>query len=123
MAVTWYRGATRAVIDLLVIVLLVAPLYLYLLRVDAFDSVFAWSRSHEEWEIDELFALAFCLGLIAVVYAWRRLVDLRREMNRRQDAEAEAHRLARHDALTGLPNRRRFLEEFMRYRDGRCAQT
>ena len=39
-------------------------------------------------------------------------MDLRAEMQQRRVAEGEAQRLARHDALTGLPNRRRFLEEF-----------
>ena len=37
---------------------------------------------------------------------------MRSEIAQRQEAEREAHRLARHDVLTGLPNRRCFLEEF-----------
>ncbi len=36
-------------------------------------------------------------------------------MAQRKEAESEAHRLARHDVLTGLPNRRRFLEEFSQW--------
>ena len=113
--VAWYRGKSRAYFDLLLIALAVAPLYAYLVYIDAFDTVFQWSRAHEDWEIDELFALVFCLGLIAVAFSWRRLADIRREMAQRKEAENEAHRLARHDVLTGLPNRRRFLEEFSQW--------
>jgi diguanylate cyclase (GGDEF)-like protein len=43
-----------------------------------------------------------------VVYGYRRLSDLSREMGARCAAEQEAHRMARHDPLTGLPNRRFF---------------
>jgi predicted signal transduction protein with EAL and GGDEF domain len=111
-AVTWYRGRSRTYIDLLVIALMIAPLYAYLLYVEAFDTVFRWSRDHEGWEVDELVALVFCLGLVAIAFSWRRYMDLRREMAQRKEAELESHRLARHDVLTGLPNRRRFLEEF-----------
>jgi len=93
------------------------PLFLYLLEIDAFDLVYQWSRGHEDYEIDELFALGFCLGLMAVIYSWRRLADLRKEMAQRKAAESEAHRLARHDVLTGLPNRRSFLEEFQNCAD------
>lgn len=107
-AVTWYRGRSRTYIDLLVIALMIAPLYAYLLYVDAFDTFFRWSRVHEDWEIDELFTLVFCLGLVAIAFSWRRYMDLRREMAQRKEAELESHRLARHDVLTGLPNRRRF---------------
>ena len=108
----WYSGRTRAYIDLLLIVALIAPLFIFLVHLDAFDLIHDWSRAHEDWEVDELFALGFCLGLVAIVFSWRRLIDLRREMTRRKEAELESHRLARHDVLTGLPNRRRFLEEF-----------
>jgi diguanylate cyclase (GGDEF)-like protein len=111
---TWYSDRTRTFIDLVAIAALIAPLFALLIYVEAFDNVFEWSRAHEDWEIDELFALGFCLGLIAIIFAWRRLVDLRGEMAERKEAEQEAHRLARHDVLTGLPNRRRFLESFQK---------
>jgi len=58
------------------------------------------------------------LGFAAVFYAWRRLIDLRNEIAERQRVVQEAHLLARHDVLTGLPNRRGFLEAFPKWIDG-----
>ena len=111
---TWYRARPRAQRDLVVILALAVPLYAVIVSLDAFDRAYPWIIQHEYWELEEFIALMFCLGLAGIVYAQRRLTDLRREMVQRQEAEREAHRLARHDVLTGLPNRRRFLEEFPR---------
>jgi len=63
-------------------------------------------------QIDELVALLFFIGIAAIVFSARRINDLRKEMRQRRAAEGEAQRLARHDALAVLPNRRRFLKEF-----------
>ena len=52
------------------------------------------------------------LGVAAKIYSVRRTIDLRREVVARRKAQAEAHQMARHDVLTGLPNRRRFIEDF-----------
>ncbi len=84
----------------------------FILVVDAFDVVFSWTIKHASYELEEFLALLFCLGLAAVVYGYRRVGDLRQEVSQRQRAEEEARWLARHDPLTGLPNRRRFLEDF-----------
>jgi diguanylate cyclase (GGDEF)-like protein len=98
--------------DLVIILALSVPVYVFLVWLDAFDLFFKYSRSHEDYQLDELVALVFFIGLAAIVFSARRINDLRKEMQERRAAESEAQRLARHDALTGLPNRRRFLEEF-----------
>jgi diguanylate cyclase (GGDEF)-like protein len=46
-----------------------------------------------------------------MVYGFRRYQDVSREIRARISAELEARNLARHDALTGLPNRRFFAEK------------
>ncbi len=75
------------------------------------SNVYQATRSHEDWQLDELVTVIVFLGLASLLYAIRRLRQSRREMARRRFAEDEAGHLARHDALTGLPNRRSFLEE------------
>ena len=111
-AAAWYRGRSRAQRDLLVILALALPLYAMIRTVDVVDQRYGRTLHTLFWEFGEVVGLLFCLGLAFMVFAWRRLSDLKSEIAQRQEAEREAHRLAHHDILTGLPNRRRFLEEF-----------
>ena len=111
---TWYRRLSKAQFDALIILSLSLPTYLFLRWAEAFDLVYAFTRAHEEWELDELIALFFVIGIASAVFGLRRLFDLRSEVKRRQVAEEEANKLARHDPLTGLPNRRHFLDEASR---------
>jgi diguanylate cyclase (GGDEF)-like protein len=57
------------------------------------------------------FALLIVFMSVALVFgAMRKSLHLRREMVARARAETEARVLARHDSLTGLPNRRLLIE-------------
>jgi predicted signal transduction protein with EAL and GGDEF domain len=58
------------------------------------------------------------LGIAAKIFSARRVVDLREEVALRRKAEGEAYHMARHDVLTGLPNRRWFIEDFQRSSGG-----
>jgi diguanylate cyclase (GGDEF)-like protein len=109
-----YDRKTRAIFDALVIFVLAIPAFAILLDIDGFELLYRWSRRHETWQLDEFFVLVLCVGAAAVVFSIRRVVDLGYEMEERKQAEEEAHQLARHDVLTGLPNRRRFLELFQK---------
>ena len=53
----------------------------------------------------------FCLGLGGFLVSVRASMQLREEVWRRMQSEAEADQIARLDALTGLPNRRVLTEE------------
>ena len=53
----------------------------------------------------------FVLGIPWMIYGFRRYQDLSGEIKARSAAELEARNLARHDPLTGLPNRRFFEEK------------
>jgi len=57
-----------------------------------------------------LVMLTGCLGVGAVVATIRKSILLRKAIAARMAAEALAERTARHDSLTGLPNRRLFQE-------------
>lgn len=79
-------------------------------EVDAFDAFYEFSRSHEDWELDELAILVLNLAVgmcIALIVRSRQLVTVVKE---RDQAEKAAQRFACHDALTGLPNRRAFTD-------------
>ena len=49
------------------------------------------------------------LNIAVLLFGWRRYSDLRREVDQRRQAEAEANHLADTDALTGCLNRRSLL--------------
>lgn len=112
MLTTWLTGMPRARRDLIVILALSAPVFAFLVSIDALDAFFEYSRRHEDYEIDEIVSFLFFVGIAGIIFSVRRISDLGEEMGQRRAAEGEAQRLARHDALTGLPNRRRYLEEF-----------
>ena len=65
---------------------------------------------YEDYRIDEFLFILILVGVGSLVVASRRTIELRSEIRRREDAEARVLRLARHDPLTGLPDRRIFSE-------------
>lgn len=78
---------------------------------DLFEKLTLFASRHENWQLDELINVLFFFAVCAIVLSIRHNIQLRREVKRREYAEFQAQRLARHDPLTGLPNRRVFLEE------------
>jgi diguanylate cyclase (GGDEF)-like protein len=66
---------------------------------------------HADWEVDDIIFVLFMLSAAMMIYGFRRYQDLSREIKARTAAELDARNLARHDPLTGLPNRRFFKEK------------
>ncbi|MBP1807343.1 putative bifunctional diguanylate cyclase/phosphodiesterase [Rubellimicrobium aerolatum] len=86
--------------------LLVLALFWLAHRADLLERFFAFSRAHEDWELDEIFSLVAVAALVAPLLLWRWNRSLARAHGETAAAQAEAQRVALHDPLTGLPNRR-----------------
>ncbi len=97
----------RTYSDSLGIVLLGAVGWGLLARLDLFERFHAFSRTHEQWGLDEAVAFLVAAALVMPVLLWRSNRRLNTALARKSLAEAQARRIADHDILTGLPNRRR----------------
>jgi diguanylate cyclase (GGDEF)-like protein len=105
---------TRKTIDstLLGVTLVVVAGQLAAINFDLFETLYAFSRAHEDWEIDEFFTLVlFSFSGMATILVARTL-QLKRALGARDAAEREARVMSRQDPLTGLPNRRALQEHF-----------
>jgi diguanylate cyclase (GGDEF)-like protein len=70
------------------------------IQFDLFDRLAAFAREPSAWPLPQIAAASFVLALGAILFAFRRMVDLR-----------NAWEVARCDDLTGLANRRQFFEQ------------
>jgi diguanylate cyclase (GGDEF)-like protein len=104
----WNLSATRDAFLLLgfaTIIFVVAHVY------DLPPHLLQFGLDYADWEADDAIFLLFMLSAALVIYGFRRYRDLLGEIKARIGAESEARKLARHDPLTGLPNRRFFEEQ------------
>src|ERR1700712_2224011 len=60
--------------------------------------------------LNDLLMLVACMGLALCGASVRKSILLRQLMLQRDAAAAQAEAIARHDGLTGLANRRRFID-------------
>jgi diguanylate cyclase (GGDEF)-like protein len=111
----WYARQSRVVTDLIVIGLVGLPIYLAAVWYDALDKFIEIANEPQNDTIDWLVLLVVFLGVAAKIFSIRRVIDLHHEVAARRKTEAEAYRLARLDVLTGLPNRRWFIEDFEKW--------
>jgi diguanylate cyclase (GGDEF)-like protein len=73
--------------------------------------VLQFGINHRDWEVDNLLFMLVIMSFALLIFGYRRVKDLSQAMRARKLAELDALRLARHDPLTGLPNRRFFVEK------------
>jgi diguanylate cyclase (GGDEF)-like protein len=99
-------GTVDAIIIIIFCIIMLFVEYAY----DLAPRLFQFAIDYREWEIDNLIFVTFVASIAMVIFSFRRVRELAFEMNARRGAELEAQKLARHDALTGLPNRRFFVE-------------
>lgn len=88
----------------------IAGTYIVAHYYDLPSRLFQFGMDYAEWEVDDMIFVVFIMSIGFAIYSYRRVSDLSREMTARRRAELEARKLARHDPLTGLPNRRFFVE-------------
>jgi diguanylate cyclase (GGDEF)-like protein len=99
------------------VILLIAAVFAYALAHfnEAAEKLLQFGLDHEDWEVDDIIFMVFVMSTPMIVYGFRRYQDVSREIKARIGAEREARNLARHDPLTGLPNRRFFAERLDEY--------
>lgn len=71
------------------------------------NTIADFAKRHEKWQLDEFFTLVLFLSMAAFITSF---CQSQRNSRKRRAAEREAFTAARRDVLTGLPNRRMFLE-------------
>jgi len=113
---TWYHImisllGRRDIRDAIVIFGLTLIAFAFADYYDLPPKVFQLALDNAYWEVDNLILMSVASSLALIVYGFRRYRDLSREIKARRSAELEARNLARHDPLTGLPNRRFFAEK------------
>jgi diguanylate cyclase (GGDEF)-like protein len=91
----WYFENRQATHDLLVLLVLSILTYFYIVRNNLMDSFYAYTRQHEDLELDEIvLTLGVISSLYVSVFAVRRWMEAARRLNQ-----------ANTDDLTGLLNR------------------
>jgi predicted signal transduction protein with EAL and GGDEF domain len=106
--IAWRRRDVR---DAVIIVVILTAQFAFFDLGDLFQKFADFAKEYEDWGVDDLVLLSFMLCISLMVFSFRRLQDLAREMKGRAAAEDLALKLARHDPLTDLPNRRLFTEK------------
>lgn len=104
----WRRRDTR---DAAVLLGLAFLAYLAAHLYELPQALHQFGEDYAAWEMDDLIFVMFVVSNGMMIYAFRRYQDVSQQIKARIDAEHEARNLARHDPLTGLPNRRFFAEE------------
>lgn len=99
-------NGNRALRDACLLVLIGFLFFLAAAELNFHEHLDAFLRTHESWQLDEIFSAVTITGLLALIYAARRISDQRAEILLRNQAEANMDWLANHDPLTSLPNRR-----------------
>src|ERR1700719_2323733 len=106
--IAWRRRDVR---DAVIIVVILTAQFVFFDMGDLFLKGADFAKEYEDWGVDDLILMSFMLSISLIIYSFRRLQDLAKEMKGRAAAEELARKLVRVDPLTGLPNRRLFTEK------------
>jgi len=98
--------------DVVGIIALGVLLLVMMIECDFFEHLVVFSSRHEHWQVDECITAFIIIGWCGFFFGFRRIADMRKEIEARKQAQEEAYHLANHDNLTHLPNRRALNEHF-----------
>lgn len=84
---------------------------------DLYERLVVILDRHEFIQADELFIALLIVGVLGFAFGYRRLHDLKVEVNHRRRAERDVSWIAAHDPLTRLPNRIGLKQQVERLRD------
>ncbi|WP_119072264.1 sensor histidine kinase [Aggregatilinea lenta] len=73
--------------ELVIGLVLLSIVLVLTLQYDLAERGLDWAARHESWEVDEIFIMGLAASMLLAIYAVRRLIDLRREIVRRQSVE------------------------------------
>lgn len=100
----------RAGFDALVITTIVAAVWAFLAQWEVLGPLSKMFGQMEVYHLAEFARGIIIAGFGSLIFAWRRLADLRHEVQMRGNAENEIVWLGQHDPLTTLPNRQFLVE-------------
>lgn len=96
---------SRSVKDAIILGIVGIVVWFLALTLNFHDHLDVFLHKHEAWQLDEIFDAVSITGLLGLVYAARRINDLKAEIRLRNQVERNMDWLANHDPLTTLPNR------------------
>lgn len=105
-----FTSLRPATLDAIIISIFSAILFSVEYFYDLAPLLFQFAIEHRDLEIDNIIFVVFVMSFGFAIFSYRRMRELAVETKARRFAEFEAIQLARHDPLTGLPNRRFFVE-------------
>jgi diguanylate cyclase (GGDEF)-like protein len=100
----------REKVDVIVLSLLGVAVMIVEYCTDIASTLFQFAIDYQTWEIDNVVFVILLMSLGLLYFSYRRMKELKIEVEARHSAELKAAMLARHDPLTGLPNRRYYIE-------------
>lgn len=113
-----YLQESRAVAELFysIVAIIVLGALSFAFEIELVETLYDFTRAHEDWELDEFIFSFLWVAIIASIYATRRIKDIVKL------SKTNEHN-ANHDSLTGLPNRdfcqllmTKMLEQAKRYK-------
>ncbi|KCZ55621.1 hypothetical protein HY29_10880 [Hyphomonas beringensis] len=100
--------------DAVIIAVCSLVLFAAAVATEAFEYIVYFSDTHETWEIDEILVVMMILPVAMLIFMIRRAKELRGVIKARKAAEAAVEKIALHDPLTGLANRRKGMAHLKR---------